>query len=157
MSQLSFKNVGVKGFKQEEVLNKNRTQLPIGIKTPVQLSPDGQGLFAMHTDIKEQIADNLRNLILTNWGERLGNYFFGSNLRPLLADFSHKDDFDNEAMIRINTAITKYMPFITPMAYESKTYRPVDSPIAKAEIILIYSVEALGITNAALKVNLFGI
>ena len=87
---ISFKDVGVKGFRQEEVLSRNRTVVPIGIKTPVEPDPADQGLFLMHTDIKAQIADNLRNLILTNWGERLGNYFFGANLRPILVDFSSK-------------------------------------------------------------------
>lgn len=155
MTQISFKNVGVKGFRQEDVLARNKTALPIGIKTPVEFDDSGHGLFAMHTDIKEQIADNLRNLVLTNWGERLGNYFFGANLRPILADFSHKENFDEEAMIRINTAISKYMPFITPVAYESSVSRPDNSPLAKVKLILVYSVTSLGITNAQLEVSLF--
>lgn len=155
MTQISFKNVGVTGFRQEDVLARNKTALPIGIKTPVQLDGDGHGLLAMHTDIREQIADNLRNLVLTNWGERLGNYFFGANLRPLLADYSHKDNFDEEAMVRINTAISKYMPFITPVAYEASVSRPDNSPVARARLFLIYSITSLGITNAKLEVDLF--
>lgn len=155
MTQISFKNVGVKGFRSEEVLNRNQTALPIGIKTPVQLDADGHGLLAMHTDIKEQIADNLRNLVLTNWGERLGNYFFGANLRPILADFSHKDDFDQEAMVRINTAISRYMPFVTPVAYESFIQSQTSPSTAICKLVIIYSVVSLGITNAKLEVTLF--
>lgn len=153
MAQISFKNVGVKGFRSEEVLNRNQTALPIGIKTPVELGTDG--LFAMHTDIKEQVADNLRNLVLTNWGERLGNYFFGANLRPILADFSHKDDFDQEAMVRINTAISRYMPFVTPVAYESYIEHQTTQYTAICKLMIIYSVVSLGITNAKLEVSLF--
>lgn len=155
MSQISFKNVGVKGFRQEDVLARNKTALPIGIKTPMEPSGDGYGLFAMHTDIKEQVADNFRNLILTNWGERLGNYFFGANLRPLLADFSHKDNFDDEAMVRINTAITKHMPFITPVGYESVVSRPDNSPLEMVKLTIVYSIVSLGVSNAQLELNLF--
>jgi len=155
MTAISFKDVGVKGFKSQDVLNRNRTFLPIGIKTPVELDYSGVGLFKMHTDIKEQIADNLRNLILTNWGERLGNYFFGSNLKPLVVDFSHKEDFDNEAMLRINTAITKWMPFVLPVAFESYFDRINNDSTGIDKITLVYSVPTANITNAKLEVTLF--
>lgn len=157
MTAISFKNVGVKGFKSEDVLARNRTVIPIGIKTPVELDYTGNGLFLMHTNVGEQIADNLRNLVQTNWGERLGNYFFGANLKPLLADFSHKDDFDSEAMVRINTAITKWMPYITPVAFESYFDKLNNDSTAINKIVLIYSVLNANIINAKLEVSLFAI
>jgi len=152
---ISFKDVGVRGFRQEEVLNRNRTLIPIGIKTPVESDPSENGLFLMHTDVKEQIADNLRNLVLTNWGERLGNYFFGANLRPILVDFSSKADFDQEVMVRINTAISKWMPFITPVAYDSFIDNVNNLYTGIVKVVLIYSVASVGITNARLEVTLF--
>lgn len=151
---LSFKDVGVKGFKSQDVLNKNKSQLPIGIKTPVELDMSGLGLLKMHTNIGDQVADNLRNLILTNWGERLGNYFFGGNLKPLVVDFSHKDDFDTEAMLRINTAITKWMPFVTPVAYDSYIDRQNNQSTGIDKITLVYSVPSANITNAKLEITL---
>lgn len=155
MTAISFKDVGVKGFRQEEVLKRNKTVIPIGIKTPVESDPSANGLFLMHTNVKDQIADNLKNLILTNWGERLGNYFFGANLRPLLVDFSSKDDFDQEAMVRINTAISKWMPFITPLAYESFIDNINNGSTAITKLILIYSVTSLGIASARMEVTMF--
>ena len=155
MAQITFKGVGLNGFKQEDVLQRNKSELPIGIKTPVELDYTNDGLFKMHTSIKDQVADNLRNLILTNWGERLGNYFFGANLRPLLADFSHKDTFDQEAMIRINTAISKWMPFITPIAYESYVDRENNTYTGIVRLTLVYSATSLGITNSAMEVTLY--
>lgn len=155
MAQISFKDVGLTGFKQQDVLNKNKTIVPIGIKTPVQSDPAQNGMFLMHTDIKEQVADNLRNLILTNWGERLGNYFLGANLRPLLVDFSSKPDFDQEAMVRINTAISKWMPFVTPIAYESVVDNINNRYTGIIRLTLIYSVTSLGINNGQLEVTLF--
>lgn len=155
MAELSFKNVGIKGFKQEDVLNRNKTLVPIGIKTPVEPDPSENGIFLMHTDIRNQIDDNLRNLILTNWGERLGNYYFGANLRPILVDFSHKEDFDQEAMLRINTAIAKFLPFVTPVAYESFIDRTENGSTGIVRLMLIYSINSLNITNAKMQVSLF--
>jgi len=155
MAHISFKDVGIKGFKQQDVLNRNKTLLPIGIRTPVLEDPSQNGLFLMHTDVKEQIADNLRNLILTNWGERLGNYFFGANLRPILVDFSSKDDFDQEAMIRINTAISKWMPFVTPVGYESFIDHESKQSTGIVRLVLIYSVTSVGLINAKMEITLF--
>ena len=44
---------------------------------------DDTELFKMNTDPTVQIADNLKNLILTNFGERLGRYSIGCNFTTL--------------------------------------------------------------------------
>jgi phage baseplate assembly protein W len=118
---ISFKNVGIRTDSiNENPLNRNRSVIPVGIKTPLQFSDgDGQEIFNMNITLKDQIRDNLRNLILTNHGERVIQYNFGGNLRPLLAEYYNKETFDSEAMIRINTAINKFMPFIVPIDFES--------------------------------------
>lgn len=157
MASISFKDVGVRGFKSNDVLVKNRSLLPIGIKTPINYDASGNGLLEMHTDIKEQIADNFRNLILTNWGDRLGNYHFGANLKPLMVDFSHKDDFDSEAMIRINTAISKWMPFIIPVAYESYFDHINNVSTAINKLVIVYSVPGINLIEQKIEVSLFGI
>ena len=157
MSTISFKDVGTKGFRSQDVLNRNRTQVPIGIKTPVEPDFSGNGLFHMHTSVGDQVTDNLRSLILTNWGERLGNYFFGANLKPLLADFSHKEDFDNEAMLRINTAVGKWMPFVSLVAFESFFDHTNNTSTAINKIVVIYSIPNANVTNAKLEVSLFAI
>ena len=38
----------------------------------------------MNTDPVRQLADNFRNLIMTNHGERLGRYNYGANLNSLI-------------------------------------------------------------------------
>ena len=83
--EYSFRSVGnTKRDSQNTIEKKERP--PIGIKTPIQLS-NKDGLFEMHRDVADQISDNLRNLILTNHGERLGFYDFGANIRPLVLVF----------------------------------------------------------------------
>lgn len=151
---ISFKNVGIKKFQtQNDLLQKSL--IPIGILTPVQYGQQGQGLFQMSFDLRDQIQDNFRNLVLTNWGERLGIYDLGANLQPLTSEYSNKDDFDSEAMVRINTAVSKYMPFITLIGFSSTPiYLGDQSAVGKISIIIIYNVPDLNITEKSLNVIL---
>lgn len=124
MARLSFKDVGIQDVSNRNIIANTTAPKPIGIKTPIELDEDQSiNIFKMHYAIPDQIADNLRNLILSNHGERLALYDFGANLRPLLTDFSNKDGFDQEAMARIKTTTAKYMPFVNLLGYESKVDR----------------------------------
>jgi len=155
MAIRSFKDVGIRtDTARQDVLTKNKSQLPIGIKTPLELV-GGSTLFFTHTDIGDQIEDNLRNLLLTNWGERLALYNFGANLRPLLTEFSNKENFENEAMIRINTAISKWMPFVTPVGFDSKADFGDNKFTGKINLTISYSVPALKINEKIIELSLF--
>lgn len=155
-TKLSFKNVGVRKFLTQDTTTGSNP-IPIGIKTPMELDVIGNGIFIMNTELIDQIDDNLKNLIYTNWGERLGKYNFGANIRPLLFDYSHKETFDSEVMIRINTAISTWMPFVTPENYSSETINNEKSPVAKVRILLEYSVPRLNVFNRNLEIILFTI
>ena len=113
---------------------------PIGIATPMQLSTGEGGLFVMHYDMGNQIADNLRNLILTNHGERLGHYDFGANLQELTMELG-SENFDTEAIKRIKTACAKYMPFVNLSTFEPfKDMQGTTGGIAKVGVKVTYSV-----------------
>lgn len=155
MTRRTFKDVGVRNeVVRNNPLTANRSQLPIGIKTPLELV-GGSNLFRVHTNIADQIEDNLRNLLLTNWGERLAIYNFGANLRPLLTDYSNKDDFDTEAMIRINTAISKWLPFVTPLGFESFPDLEDNQFTGRIRLFLSYAVPRLNITEKGMELELF--
>lgn len=109
----------------------------------------------MHYNLADQITDNLRNLILTNHGERLAFYDFGANLRPLLTDFSNKDSFDSEAMTRIKKAVTKFMPFVELIGYESKIDRLENVYTGLIKILIIYKSQLANIGETGLEVTLF--
>lgn len=106
MATYSFKSAGkTQETSEEEKLVES--PIPYGIKTPLSYEVNG---LAMNYDLGQQFSDNLRNLLQTNWGERLGLYNFGANLRPLL--FSSAGDFDTQAIERIRSAVGKWMPFV---------------------------------------------
>lgn len=70
------------------------------------------GYFAVNYSTKEQIKSDLRNLILTNRGERLGVPDFGCDLRRVIFE---QDGPDAYAYIQneIQNSISTWLPFIT--------------------------------------------
>lgn len=151
---IEFKNVGVIKDPGLSYANRNRSIVPIGIKTPVELDITTNAFVAMHTEVRAQLADNLRNLINTNWGERLALYTFGANLRPLVTDFGHKEDFEAEASLRINTAISRWMPFISPVSMQTFVDFENNEVVGKIKILIVYAIPALNVTNDQLEVTL---
>ena len=111
--EYSFKAVGqtLSGYNNNTPgFSKEPKPIPIGIRTPIEFGTE-YGLFRMHTDALSQVSDNLRNLILTNHGERLGLYDFGANLKSLTTELTNESIIEL-AMGRISTAVTKYMPYV---------------------------------------------
>jgi phage baseplate assembly protein W len=158
---ISFKNVGFTS--QDRRFNKKTSLLPIGVKTPLSLaSADNDGLFEMHYEPSTQIHDNLRNLILTNNGERLGRFTYGADLRSLNFDYSASEDFEQAAALRIQTAVENSMPFVE---LEELEVRGVDKDqsknvtippgMAMVEITLKYNIPKIKIIGKLLQVVLY--
>lgn len=153
MATLSFKSVGrtIKSLQDESVDTKT---FPIGIKTPLQISKTG-GIFTMYSSLENQLADNLRNLLQTNFGERVGLYDYGANLRPLTVNFSSQDDFDGEALTRISGAISKWMPFIEPLDYVSEIDRSQKLNTALIRITISYNIPSLNLEQRKIQTVLY--
>jgi phage baseplate assembly protein W len=110
--KINFKHVGIKRDNRRFDINIEPPSIPVGIKTPLEKGSGKSGLFTMHFQPAEQIHDNLRNLIVTNHGERLGRFSFGANLKSLTFDLSSMGDFEDRAAENIKDAVQKYMPFV---------------------------------------------
>ena len=127
--------------------------LPIGIVTPLQLG-DGNHLFKMHTDLTSQISDNLRNIVLTNHGERLGLYDFGANLQDLTFDLGSKEG-DQEAMSRIKAACGKYLPYMSLDGFASETEYFNNKEVAKVILFITYKIPRINSGQKGLKITLY--
>lgn len=127
---------------------------PFGIKTPLQMGTGDDGLLKMHHNIKKQIADNFRNMIATNHGERPMLSDFGANLLPLAFDLT-SDNADRIAARRIMTTTEKYMPFIKLVAFEPFKEQPLPQYLAKSGVRITYGVPKLGLTNQVVEVIIY--
>ena len=152
MAERSFKNVG-STVKQIQTASPVQQTFPIGIKTPMSLSTNGNP-YTMNTSIAEQIQDNLRNLLLTNWGERIGIYKYGANLRSVLSEMSTTENIDSVVMKLINDAVSSYMPFVSLETFDMKFLPTDQNAQAKYQIIINYSVPKINAKNQKVKIIL---
>lgn len=154
MAVLSFKSVGEKfdGFENSPSVKSAPT--PIGLVTPLRIVTNQKDIFAMHYNLGDQISDNLRNLILTNHGERVGLYDFGANLRPILFDLQ-SDDFESEAMSRIKLAVSKFLPFVDLKTFEMSIDKSETShKMSALKMIITYDVAVASIVSNRLQVTM---
>jgi phage baseplate assembly protein W len=153
MGSFSFKSVGK--TKEEQVANTLIVSpTPIGIKTPLEQNSN-DGFLAMHYSLADQVHDNLRNLILTNWGERVGLYRFGANLRPITTEFVSQDDFDSQAIERISNAVSTWMPFVSLENFVSVVDHTNNKNTAIVRLTVTYSIPAISQPTRALEVTLY--
>ena len=153
-----FKSSGIQT--DDPNLRKNIEVPPVGIKTPIDMGTGRSGIFQMSYSSAQQVADNLKNLISTNYGERVGNYYYGANLRPLTTELTSQDDFDGEAMLRIQSAVRNFMPYVELETFNSNfDLSIVPSPeyagIAAVTLTVKYSVPQLRISGKGLEVTLY--
>lgn len=161
MAVINFKSVGEKSTDPQFLQEKEKPL--IGIRTPLQISYDQDSPFLMRDSLEDQIQDNLKNLILTNHGERLGYYDLGANLKPLTMDFSSysyndsTDAFEEEIASRIKNAVDKYMSYVKLQTFESKPLQDDNSHVGKLLFKITYDIESptLNVQGKSLEMTLF--
>lgn len=84
--------------------NKN----PISIANPLAIS-ERFGTFDMRENVRDVISDQLKMIILTNKGERVGNYDFGANVRQILFE-TDVENIEDILAQSIQENVAKYMP-----------------------------------------------
>lgn len=153
MSTYSFKSAG-KTQNQKKSESTAESPVPFGIKTPLSIGTS-EGIFSMNYSLEDQFADNLKNLLLTNWGERLGLYDYGANLKPLTTEFVSQENFDSAAIDRIKESVDKWMPFIDLEDFSSSTSREGNKNTAIININITYNIPALNVFKKGLQISLY--
>ena len=149
----SFNSSGSQRLETKVEAEVESRKPPLGIKTPIQLAAS-EGLFEMHTDVSKMVSDNLRNLILTNHGERLGFYDFGANLRPLVFNLGSEDG-DLEAINRIKSAVRKYMTYVALQDFQVFIDRVDNKNLAKIGVQITYSIPRINPAIRSLEIMLY--
>lgn len=149
---VTFKSVGRTQTAVAADLSLRPDTPPLGIVTPLRFGTGPDGIFAMHHSLPNQIADNLRNLIMTNHGERLGLYDFGADLQPLMAELVSSPGFEDEAVARIRTAVGKYMPFIALETFEKRIDNEHNQHTGRIIMRIGYGIPSLNLKNRAIDV-----
>ena len=87
-----------------------------GIKFPLEHS--NEGFFPRTKTSLEQAKYNIKNLLLTQKSERLGNPLFGSDLYKVLFE-QEGGDLENRIEETIRSAMSEWLPFINVENVES--------------------------------------
>jgi phage baseplate assembly protein W len=82
----------------------------VGLALPLRGADTGY--FAVNYTTKDQVKTNIKNLILTEPGERLGNPNFGTPLRKYIFEPYMEGEFEMHIEDAITTAISTYMPYV---------------------------------------------
>ena len=109
--KFKFKSVGEQPSDRRNDNTGRITPQNLGFKTPLR-SSGNTDIFDMHQDPRHQLKDNLKNLILTNKGERLGMPEYGVSLKSISYDFSNKKDYVSIVEQQIIEQTRTYIPAI---------------------------------------------
>ena len=94
---------------------------------------------------------------MTNPGERLGKFSFGTGLRDLATELAGPE-FEQEAMMRITNAVQKYMPYVSLDTFEVRNEADdLAAATAKMIVKVTYSVQKLRIQRAAIEATIFAV
>lgn len=85
--------------------------MSISINFPIVLATGSLGYIESTSTIEDAISSNFRQLILTNWGERVMHASFGCNLIEFLFEQKNKNLKYNIAE-RIKNQTSQWMPFL---------------------------------------------
>ncbi len=147
-------------FKTDKV-DVERLIVPIGIVTPLEPGNDKAELFKMHVDPLEQLADNLRNLIQTNRGDRLGRFTLGCNLKSILFNRNSnlESEYENTASQSIQEQVKRYLPAVVIDNIDIRGLNKINdtdlTSLAKAIIKVEFSVPLLRRMNNSIEVVLY--
>ena len=84
----------------------------IGFTIPFARSSSSLGLFATTTTDLQAAKQDLRNLLLTNWGERPIHYDLGCNFREFLFNPMTIGETDVVIEDRVRSQVAKWLPFL---------------------------------------------
>ena len=108
---------------RENDLNPN---VYIGLALPIK--PDDNNIFSLTKNSFDQVRHNLRNLLLTNVGERVYQPEFGSRLRELC--FEQLDEsLPQRVEDEVRRAVNFWLPYVNIVSVETLTQEDKKSKI----------------------------
>ena len=112
----------------------NDPDISIGIKLPIQFGETG--FWNKTSSTLEQAEYNLKNLLLTKFGERFGHPDFGCELANL--NFEQlEDDIMVKADEAINEAVSTWLPYLNIISIDSS----LNSASNRLDVSITYSLK----------------
>jgi phage baseplate assembly protein W len=86
--------------------------MSVGFILPFTVSTGSTGYFETSSDALVATEQDIRSLLLTNWGERPMRYFLGCNLRSFLFENIVSDETKAKIADMILGQMDRWLPFV---------------------------------------------
>ena len=86
--------------------------MSIGFTLPFAKTTGSIGYFDTTQDEYAAVTQNIRSLLITNWGERPMHYNFGCNFSEFLFEQDSSSDFKSRIADRILSQMSTWLPFV---------------------------------------------
>ena len=125
----------------------------IGLELPMTHTQNG--FFNRTKTALEQAKSNIRNLLLTNKGERLGNPTFGTNLLSLA--FSQENtDLESRVEEEIRASMGEFLPFINIVSIETN-FSDTNKDVANVNLRFTLNVDVTSEENLSLDFSNYNV
>jgi len=125
----------------------------IGLELP--MAHTRNGFFNRTKTALEQAKSNIRNLLLTNKGERLGNPTFGTNLLSLV--FSQENtDLESRVEEEIRASMGEFLPFINIVSIETN-FSDTNKDVANVNLRFTLNVDVTSEENLSLDFSNYNV
>ena len=109
----------------------------IGLELP--LNYGNFGFFNRTKTALQQSISNIKNLLLTNKGERLGNPTFGSELLSVIFE-QENTDIESRVEETIRSSMSEFLPFINVVSIETN-FSPTNKNVLSVGIKFTLNVD----------------
>ena len=125
----------------------------VGLELP--LTYGNSGFFNRTKTALQQAKSNIKNLLLTNKGERLGNPTFGTNLLSLV--FSQENtDLESRVEEEIRGAMGEFLPFINIVSIETN-FSDTNKDVANVNLRFTLDVDVTSEENLNLNFSNYNV
>ena len=121
----------------------------IGVGLP--LGHNLQGFFERTKTSLEQSKHNIKNLLLTRKGERLGNPNFGSDLFAVLFE-QEGDDIETKVEEAVRSAMSEFLPFVNIISIQT-VFSPTNRNAVNVSMQFSLNIDSSSTENLSIELN----
>lgn len=107
----------------------------LGPVLPFSYDPSIGGFVYTNTETAAT-SENIKSLLITNWGERVMSYNFGCNLIDFLFENNRDDELKEKIANRINFQISAWIPYVE--IHTLNITFPEDNPVIPKDAIGVF-------------------
>jgi len=86
--------------------------MSIGFTVPFNVTTGSLGHFQVTETELEAVENDIRSILITNWGERVMHFNFGCNLREFIFQQKNSNELRGQIADRINNQMALWLPFV---------------------------------------------